>query len=290
MIASIRLTNVEKIPLALCCISGLAIVLNFIECPLNCEFCPWESNINRKSARVLEIDPELINRLLRKYNPDILFLHGAEPYEKELAWKILRDMHRHEIKVFYGIKVNAEYIRQTSTLKNLYDMIKYVDVLLIEIIDWRNILRQLENIEQLVTIKQLPKNTHIELALIISSKETITQLSESSITEILKRLSIFPLNVIVIYDYSIHEIDRIAKSLRKTVSLTQFPTLHLTEYSSTLCPYCNMPLIVRNSGVTIKISLNSDGSCRYCNKKVIKDVSFYKAKKLYKVPIDIPIE
>ncbi len=290
MIASIRVTNVEKIPLALCCIGGLALVLNFIECPLNCEFCPWESNINRRSARVVELSYNIINSYIQKYNPDILFFHGAEPYEKNLVLEILRRTYEHRYSLFYGVKANAEYLKQISALNKLYDIIKYINVLLIEIIDWRDIINQLKNIENLIHNESSLKNIHIELVLIISTRETISKLLENSITEILKILSIFPLNIIITYDYSIYELDKIAKKLRKISPLTQFPIANLIEFSSTFCPYCNMPIVVRSGGVVMKVSLNSDGSCKYCNRKVIMNSSILKVKKFYKIPIDIPVE
>jgi len=290
MIASIRITNVEKIPLALCCIGGLALVLNFIECPLNCELCPWESNISRRSARILELNYDLVDNYIKRYNPDILFFHGAEPYEKELVLEILRRAYEHKYSLLYGIKANAEYLKQTSALNKLYNIAKYINVLLIEILDWKDIINQLKNIENLIYNESFLKDIHIELVLIMSSRETISKLLENDITKILKELSILPINIITTYDYSIYELDKIAKNLRKISPLTQFPMVNLIEFSSTFCPYCNMPIIVRSSGVLMKISLNSDGSCKYCNKKVVKNPSILKVKKLYKIPIDIPIE
>ncbi|MEM0005659.1 MAG: hypothetical protein QXJ56_04355 [Ignisphaera sp.] len=277
MLSSIRLVNVERIPLSLYCIGSLAMLLNFIECPINCDRCPWESNINRRSARLLHFDVQNVIDLANRYKTDVIFLHGAEPYmyvKHDMVRKI-----KDETTATVGIKVNPLIAKDFSGFETFIDSI---DVVVFEVVSSRDVDIQVSLLSQMLC-NSLIKSKHIEIVVVAECNRDLNGLL-IEVASIVRGNNI-PINVVFSSgEYSSLDVDKINR-IRKEHPLVQAPVADMVELASTLCPGCRNIVVVRRSGIVYRVNVDELGRCRVCKYKLVNT----KIKKPVKLPLDIPL-
>lgn len=274
-ISSAQIINVEKIPLSLCCISGIALVVNVIECPLNCEKCPWESNLNSRSARIVQLDLDTIENTIKKYKPDILFIHGGEPWRYDYVINFLFSLG--SLDILKGIKINGMFINQ------ILDLIKFVDVVDIILIEITSSDINLTNF--LKFIEKIQYTKHVEIVAIYDACKY--ECLHSLIDYLTNNKIIVPINIVTIDE---NNVDLIVDKLRKKYLYIHTINSTISEYSSILCANCGLPMIVRENYQVIKINLDEECRCKYCKHRAIKsEKNICKARKIHRIPITIPI-
>jgi len=280
MLSSIRLTNTGKIPLSLYSIGGLSLVLNFIECPLNCGSCPWESNIGRRSARLIEFNPQIVVKLAKQYDVDIIFLHGAEPYNY-ISYDDVKRI-KDESNIAIGLKINPLIAENNSRFTS---MINFIDVALFEIVLNSDIELQTTSLMHIMH-SSIVQFKHIEIAIVVmDSKDNLTLIKTlKNVINIIKKNDI-PINIVLIDNtYKVFDINLISR-IREEHPLIQIPTAEVFENASTICPRCKNVVIIRRGGIVYKANINDMGKCIFCGYKLANSMS----KKLVKLPLDIPL-
>ncbi|MEL9939830.1 MAG: 4Fe-4S cluster-binding domain-containing protein [Ignisphaera sp.] len=262
-VASVSLVNIEKIPLSFCCSGGIAIVINFIECPLSCAICPWEANLDAKSSQLLNISLYNIVELVNKYNPDLVMLHGGEPYKKSGVEELVKELNRLH-KLHIGIKINGILLENEKTYIN--QIIRHVDVVLIEIIDYQINSIDYEKLSSFLS-SLVQEEKHLEIVFIMTSNEQSIDMFAKSIENLLTSQKI-PLNILFIgNDLSIDEKLNIIDRYRKKGIVAQAPLESVVEIASTFCVSCRNPIIVRQGGYMLRLNIKSDKTCKYCGYK-----------------------
>jgi len=280
MLSSIRLTNTGKIPLSLYCVGGLSLVLNFIECPLNCDSCPWESNISKRSARLIEFNPQVVVKLAKQYDVDIIFLHGAEPYNY-ISYDDVKRI-KDESNVAIGLKINPLIAENSSRFTSI---INFIDVALFEIVLNDDIELQTTSLMNIMH-SSIAQFKHIEIAVVVVNNKNNLALINTlkNVINIIKKNDI-PINIVPINNmYKVFDINLINR-LREEHSLIQIPTADVFENASTICPRCKNMVIIRRDGIVYKVNINDIGKCIFCGYKLVNSMS----KKLVKLPLDIPL-
>jgi len=264
-IASITLINVEKIPLAFCCSGGVAININFIECPLPCDYCPWEANLDSRSAQKVNVETTYLVELITKYNPDLVMLHGGEPYKKNGVTDLLKELHRLR-NTSIGMKINSVLIPKEKIL--LQQIAQYIDVALIEVVDIHN---DEINYGELISFLNFltENNKHVEIVYITTLRNAVDVFHKfvDALKNLLKTKTI-PLNFVFANDFM--ELSKklyIIDWLRKMGIIVQAPMEDVVEIASTSCISCQNPIIVRQGGHLFKLNIKSDKSCKYCGYK-----------------------
>ncbi|MEM1720990.1 MAG: hypothetical protein QXM82_01080 [Ignisphaera sp.] len=279
-ISVVQLMNIENIPLSLCCVSGLALVVNFIQCPVDCSKCLWESNITIRSAKTIEIGYDSINQIVNRYNPDIVFLHGGEPWRYRYTSELLLSLNK--LDILKGIKVNSIFIHHRHK-QDIIKVIELSDIVLIEVIS-NNI--DIENIISLV--EKIYRDKHVELVVIY---DLCQYKYLEAVIKLLKDHGVFiPINISLIDIDKAREVYRSIELLRKKYPLVQTINATVSEYSSVLCTKCRLPIIIREGAQVIKIELDNECRCRYCGYRVINvSKNICRARKMYRLPIRIPL-
>lgn len=278
MLTSIRLSNTGKIPLSLYGIGGLSLILNFVECPIICDRCPWESNIDRRSARLIEFSVQNTISLARQYNVDLIFLHGAEPYTYISYDEVSRLRDATNIPI--GLKAIPSIAVDNSNFKSLLDTI---DVLLFEIVLYKNIVRQISSLQNIIE-SSIVSSKHIEIVVVTNINGHLDE-SITCIVNAVEERGI-PINILFSSDiYDLPNINTVISRVREKYPLIQIPVSDVFEYASTPCPRCRNTVIFRRSGIVYKANLDELGRCRVCGYKLTST----KAKKLVKLPLDIPL-
>ncbi len=276
MLSSIRLMNSGRIPLSLYDVGGLSIVLNFIECPINCSECPWESNINRRSARLVPLNIQKIIDLINQYRADIVFLHGAEPYIY-VEYSIIKKI-KNGAATTIGIKANPLIARGNQSFEALLDLI---DVIVFEVVSNRDEIDLQIQLLQHMLGDSCIKSKHVEIMVVVEVHRDLGEL----ITRIINGIkgSSIPINIVLTNgEYSSLDTTMINK-LRERYPLIQAPLADIIEFASTLCPVCRSIAIVRRGGVVYRTSIDDLGKCRVCGYKLVST----KVKKPVKLPLDI---
>jgi hypothetical protein len=280
MLSSIRLTNTGKIPLSLYSVGGLSLVLNFIECPLNCDSCPWESNIGRRSARLIEFNPQIIVKLAKQYGVDIIFLHGAEPYNY-ISYDDVKRI-KDESSIAMGFKINPLIAEGNS---RFISMTNFIDVALFEIVLNSDIELQTKSLMNIMH-SSIVQFKHIEVAVVVMGGKNNLGLINTlkNVINIVKKNDI-PINIVLINNmYKVFDINLINR-LREEYPLIQIPTAEVFENASTICPRCKNIVIIRRGGIVYKVNIDDIGKCIFCGYKLVNSMS----KKLVKLPLDIPL-
>ena len=286
-LSSIILQNVEKVPLAFCAPGGLAISLNFIECPLQCEECPWEAHLSRRSAVTLNVDHAQILNFIHRFSPDVVVLHGGEPYNQRNVKKLVETLRNH-FRSCIGIKANIPFV--FSSLNNFNEVLQYVDLILFEVTD-RIVEHYLIKENDLKIVRGFLEKLHdyrkqIEFVAVIKNENSIDSMIEfvSSLSEILRRFLI-PFNIIFLENISFDKKINVIDSIRKLNVIAQAPLEPSTELASTFCISCKNPIIVRQGGFLIRSALDQ-GKCKYCG---FRYTNIRPAKKTMKRPIELQL-
>jgi organic radical activating enzyme len=286
-LSSITLQNVEKVPLAFCAPGGLAISLNFIECPLQCEECPWEAHLSRKSAVTLNIDHAQILNFIHKFSPDVVILHGGEPYIQRNVKKLIETLRKH-FHSCIGIKANIPFV--FSSLNNFNEVLQHIDLILFEVTD-RIVEHYLIKENDLKIVRSFLEKLRdygkqIEFVAVIKKENSINSMVEfvSSLSETLRRFLI-PFNIIFSENISFDKKINVVDSIRKLSVIVQAPLEPSTELASTFCVSCRNPIIVRQGGVLIKSAVDQ-GKCKYCG---FRYTNMRPAKRIMKRPIELQL-
>lgn len=263
----------------MCCIGGLAIVVNFIQCSFNCSFCPWEANLSYRSARIIRLDLDMLLTAIDKYKPELLFLNGGDFWHFELTKEILLSVSRS--KIFKGAKL----ISCPSTdqdLQQMHEIAKLCDVALVEVCECTDVAVFLDILEMAI------KDKYTEVVVVWINND-IRNKVKTIIDELVRRDIYIPINV-VLHQYEEAPIHQFIDAVRKN-----YPLIHLlyspsSEYSSILCPKCRMPIVIRHGMQILKILIDENCRCVYCSNKVISTGRVLcKSRKIVKTPINIPL-
>ena len=281
-VASVSLVNIEKIPLSFCCSGGIAIVINFIECPLSCAACPWEANLDAKSSQLLNISSYNIVELVDKYNPDLVMLHGGEPYKKSGVEELVKELNNLH-KLHIGMKINGILLEHEKTHVN--QIIRYVDVVLIEFIDHHSNSVDYEKLSSFLS-SLIQEEKHIEIVFIMTSNGQSIDMFTKSIENLLISQKI-PLNILFVSnDFSVNEKLNIIDRYRKKGIVVQAPLESVVEIASTFCVSCRNPIIVRQGSYMLRLNIKSDKTCKYCGYKYNV---FKFPKKVTRMPLTMQI-
>ena len=274
MIAAVVISNVERIPLTLSYPGGIALIIAFINCPQQCKKCPWNANLSNKNAKVIELSPSNLINLVKRYNPDIVFFHGAEPYLYPYSKSLLTAIRREFGNLCIGMKIIP-----SIAFKNLFvlnQIVNLIDIILVEVID-------IESIEALTKLKYLFEDMHLEIVILINIdnihhiEEFVVMLSN------MFKNKIVPINLILAEEVISNSLLlKIIDKLRNIYPFISIPSSPSTDLASILCPRCKTYVILRQSFITMKINTNSEGKCKYCGYKCILRLP----KKIVKIPIE----
>lgn len=276
MLSSIRLVNTGRIPLSLHSVGGLSIVLNFIECPINCDWCPWESNITSRSARLIQLDIQNIITWTNNYGADTVFLHGAEPYayvERSAIEKI-----KSGAATAIGMKINPLIAKDSNSF---YTLLEHVDVALFEVVLNEKADLQISSLHYMLNMPSI-RSKHVEVLIVAETYRGVDNLIERVIDT--TRNYGLPINI-VLADSGYNPLYKIVIRKRKEYPLIQAPIADIFEIASTPCPVCGSMLIVRRDGVVYKVNIDDWGRCSVCGSKL----AVTRAKKLVKLPLNIPL-
>ncbi|MEM0026323.1 MAG: 4Fe-4S cluster-binding domain-containing protein [Ignisphaera sp.] len=262
-VASISLVNVEKIPLSFCCSGGIAMAINFIECPLSCTICPWEANLDHKSSQVLNIGLHDIIELVNKYNPDLVMLHGGEPYKKSEVNELVKELNNlHTLHI--GMKINGIFLKDEKIRIN--QISEYVDIVLIELIDYHSNIVDHEELSSFLS-SLIREGKHIEIVFVITSNRYPINMFITSMKDLLITQKI-PLNILFASNgFSVNEKLSIVDKYRNENIIVQAPLESVAELASTFCISCRNPIIVRQGGYMLRLNIKSDKTCKYCGYK-----------------------
>lgn len=280
-ISSIYLTNVERIPLSMCCIGGTAININFIQCSYSCSYCPWDAHLDIRSAQFISLDLEVLTSSLNRYKPDVVFFNGGD------FWRYIDDVRSILSKIlnidaYKGIKVIA-YSAPKNTIDAMLELADDCDIVLIEIGVRSNISFVLDIVSYVV------KGKHVELVVVGDSLDDVRDIVEVLIRKLVAFSYILPLNLIL-NQFDEPQIHTFIDKIRVEYPLAHTMQSKSSEYSSILCPKCRLPVIVRQGTNNINTYLDEDCRCKFCKNKIINiGRSICRARRKVKTPINIPI-
>lgn len=277
--STVYYTNVESIPLVLCCVSGTAIVVNFVQCVYNCAFCPWDANLNARSARIVKVEADGILSAVERYKPDVLFLNGGTPWEYDISKEILKSVQG--LDVLKGVKVLTGFSDMQSYARML-EIADICDVLLVEVSRYT----AFEVLFDIVD-KSFGKK-HMEIV-VVDDDDVLGDKLALVIKKLAEDCLYVPISVISSNKKEAHKYKYI-DILRKTYPLINMPCARSSEYSSILCPKCFMPIVARSGKAVLKVSLDDECKCVYCGYKVIStEKKVCKPKRMVKIPINVPL-
>lgn len=276
-ISSVYLTLVERIPLSVCCIGGLAIVVNFVQCSSGCSSCPWEANLSYRSARIVKLNLDMLLLAIDRYKPDVLFLNGGDFWRFGHAKEILSSVS--PLEILKGAKI----ILCPSTVQDLqqiYETIKLCDIVLVEVCECTDVALFLD------VLRIAVKDKHTEIAVVWDTNNIKDKL-KNIIDELIKLDIYIPINI-VLQQYEEASIYQFIDSVKMSYPLIHTMYAPSSEYSSILCPRCRTPVVVRHGIQVLKISIDENCRCIYCNHKVVSTgKSFCRSRKVVKIPINI---
>jgi organic radical activating enzyme len=285
-LSSVTLTNAEKVPLSFCCSGGIALNLNFVECPLSCNACPWEANLSQRSAELLNVRHAEIVEIIDRYSPDIVMLHGGEPYTVKGVDKLLEEI-RGSYKGFIGIKANI--FHAISAKERFNELLHYSDLVLAEFVDvhFCQINQQVVNDVNYFLHSIFSQHKGIEVIAVATTRSCTENLINVII--ILKEFfknSSTPLNWIFLEATSLNYKLGILDRFRELGIIAQAPLEDSVEIASTFCKACRNPIILRQGGQLIRLSMDRNGVCKYCGYRY---ENFKYAKRIVRNPIEIQI-
>ncbi len=256
--------NVERIPLIAHFVGGISLTIYFGGCRISCASCPWEANTSIRSTDVLFIDERSLARIAARCRPDIIFLHSG--LHIPLLFRIARNV---AVKVdsALGIRILGRYIDSCSEILH--------DPRLL-------ILVEIRDLEDLNALESMISDIDVSRLEIVVVSEALTELQH--LVDILIRLHLprfTPISIVCLCEANAFSLLRIIDKLRRCYPLASAPYEPSTELSSTLCPWCNMYIVIRSDCCVIRYRMDSEGRCSYCGRKVFNYVS----KRVVKVPV-----
>lgn len=278
LISSVRVTSVEMIPLSYYCTGGLAVLVDFIECPIPCLSCPWGGNLNRRNARALALRLDELSYLASRYDPDLIFFHGGEPLLKGDLLGVAKRL-KAELGARIGVKVNLAAFQQSLSL--LSEALELFDAVLLEVV----LAPSISAFKELRAAAELARlyGTHKEVLLTVFDGVEGPQLEEALGT----LPPMVPVNIVFIGSVGARGKVELVDALRKRGSLIQAPFEELMDAASSLCPSCRRPVILRTSATLVKVLLDGEGRCAFCGTRVISALSKRHPNKLIKRPLNV---
>ncbi len=264
-LGSILLMNCDSVPLSINFAGGLAMVFNFVGCPIACEDCPWSANLDPCSAKVLHWDPRY-SHLIKSIMPDAVVLHGAEPYLSTTSITIAYAAKSLGIPLI--VKVLGRNLGKVLRNK----LMDYVDLLLLEIVAFDDLLG-------ILIFGDRVKDVETELLLVVRRPEEALEMLRNALNIPRKPLSI----VVVSSDVDLIKMLNVFKELRDLgFALLSDPTNPSAELASIYCPICGAPIVARHSGVVYKLRMDQRGRCHVCGYPVAR----YRAHRFIKFPVN----
>lgn len=263
----------------MCCISGLVVAINFVQCSLSCSFCPWEANLGPRSARIVDLDLDMLLTAIERYKPELIFFSGGDFWYSKSVKDFLEPVL--ELEILKGAKLvippSTSYdFQQLSETANLFD------VILLEVCEFTDVTAFLDVIEIVV------RDKHTEVVIVWNTSD-IANRANAIICELASRGIYVPINI-VLHQYEEKLLHQFIDSARKNYPLVHAIYAPSSEYSSILCPKCRIPVVVRHGVQVLKISVDENCRCMYCGHKVISTgKAFCRSRKIVRIPINIPL-
>ncbi len=266
--ASVVLQNVDRVPLSLNYVGGIALTINFVECPSQCTECPWSANLDRRVAKILDLGvlSERIQSILHRSNPDVVVLHGADPLLEPRVQDLISTLRRCNARLC--IKIRALLAEKEDL-----NILNPLDIALLELVDEHDLEVLAHSLKLLED-----RTSNIEYVLLVHDFNTANTMIHGLATRNLLR---HPLNIVLVKDVNILRLASIIDKVRKTYIHVYVPLAPSTDLASVQCPKCRMYVVLRRSGVVAKSRLKG-AYCDYCGTQVLRNV----AKRIVKVPIE----
>lgn len=279
-ITAMYITNTERIPLSLCCISGIALVINFAQCTYNCAYCPWEANLDARSARTISLDLDLVNSAIERYRPDIIFLSGSDLWKFEGLEKILEAVA--QLDMLKGVKVISCPISSQNNVIRMYKLMEQCDVVLVEVCECSDVETFFNIINRVV------RHKHIEVV-VVGDVKVLGDIIDKVVDKLNTLNMLIPINLIFVQPEN-SLVYRFIGSIRNRYPLIHALSSPSTEFSSILCPNCRTPIVIRSGAKVLKLSIDDKCRCVYCGHRVISvERNICIARKMVKLPINIPL-
>lgn len=277
-ISSVYLINVERIPLSLCCVSGLALFVSFVYCEFDCEYCPWEANLNVRSSKIVNVDLEQLSEAIDRYRPDLLFIGGGRPWKYSISRGILSAKSGYDI--LRGVKIFS-HLRDSNEYDLMLSFARVCDVILLE-------LNRYSIPDLFIDIAEnFYRYNHVEAVVVWST--TIADILKNVVAKLTTRGLYIPINIVT-ESSDENSVNRFIDSVRPLYPFIHSTSSSISEFSSVLCPKCLTPIISRSGWKVLKISLDDECKCKYCGHRVInakKNVCV--SRRIVRLPINIPI-
>jgi len=279
-ISSIYLETIDRVPLSLCLIGGITLNINFIECSYECFFCPWEANLNIRSANVVNINIEHLALAIHRYKPDLVFLNGGDFWRFENIDDFTQEIL--DFRIPKGLKIVLP--TPAYPLSHRIDCFaELFDVILVEVNSFSDISTTYSFIEKFVNDK------HVEVIVVAENLKAVKDKVKGLVNNLLKKSIYVPINMFI-NEYDEVEFYGFIDSVKTMYPLIHSLLLKISECSSILCPRCRNPVVVRQGFQLLKTSIGNDCRCKYCGSKVVtSSKSLCIAKRVVKIPIRIPI-
>lgn len=279
-LSSIYFGTTNKIPLSLGFVDGTAIVINFIGCSSNCSSCPWDANLDMRSARIVKWCGNEFVSVFDMYKPDMVFLNGGDFWRYKGLDKVLAVVTSLDtVKGSKIIPLNAP----NDVLSNMFRVIEISDIVLVEV----NRLVDMKLFENI--LRNFAVNKHFEIVLVEEDPASIESLADTTIEIVTGLGLLIPLNIVSdILDTAL--IHKSMSRLREKYPLIHTLWTDLTEYSSVICPYCKMPVVARSGAQIVKMAIDNECRCKYCGNKIISSSRGYcRSRKPVKATIIVPL-
>jgi len=268
-LGSILLMNSDSVPLSVNFAGGLSMVFNFVGCNEECKSCPWEANVSRRSSKILEWQPRY-SQLVKSTRPDVVVLHGAEPYLSPTSIAIAYSSE--SLGIATAIKVLG---------RNLHKFLespiaRYVDLILLELVSVNDLIT-VSSFRDVVT-RLNREGVEIEFLLVLQDYKNLNEF-----TEFIDQIPRKPVSIVIANDRinTLHLLTIVLELRRRGFPFTSDPTNPSMEIASIYCPVCGAPVIARYSGVVYKLRLDMRGRCAICGYPIAK----FRSRRLTRVPV-----
>ncbi len=267
MVTAITTSVIEKIPLYHFYPGSWSINLWVPGCPYTCNNCPWSAVVNGEDVgKLYELKKITLDEILdyyRQVSANIVSILGGEPLIHEWVAKLLSELKAKGIRTA---------VKSTLTVSSSIVEKLDVDAFLIDIPILAGSTPSIGNvIDNIMYISR--RGIHYELLLLIDSTSILKW------TKILGKLQIIdkgtPIHVQIVEPINWKTIKKIVDKLEAT----GFNYVYVVgdtsgDYSTTYCPNCKTPLIIRDEYGVREVLLKDD-KCPKCGLelKIIGGVS-----------------
>ena len=278
-ILMITQSKIELIPIYHYIINATVINIWIPGSITKCDICPWSMNLSLSALELRRINMNHILDIFKRLKGDAISIMGCEPLINEWVHELIYKLKHRNVNIIAKLTpmIDKDYVARS--LDN-------VDCVFLEIseihehIDWYKIYELAQHI--------LSMNIHVEIGLVVNPNNywNLTNIRKS-LTEIAKLNKYTPLHIIprTIDDYQERTISKIVNEIIEMGYLFCYVKGDPTHrYTTTRCPKCKTPLILRDEFGVKKIVLRGN-KCPFCGFdlkiKALKPLSKIKVSRLF---------